>query len=541
MKRTYIQYLFSAIAIVLLTACSGSGFPYSWDETPEPPAPTPTLSVSPQSLSFNDVAGASRSVTVSANIEWSATSNQSWCTVSPDRGNGNGTLTITVSENTGTESRTATVTVSGDGVQPQTISVTQRGVAAPVPSLSVNTDRLSFSAAASQQTADVTANVHWTANSDQPWCTVSPASGNNNGTLTIAVLANTSVDTRTATITINGEGIESKTISVTQAGAAPTLTVNPGSHNMAATGGECTFNVESNTTWNVSKNDNWITLRSNSGSNNGAFTVAVAENATTDSRTATITVTAGGLTRNVTVTQAGATPASYGRFIYFVGSTDGWATFDQRLESDYENGRYTGLYTGFVYLADPSNWGLEFKFTADKGNWDAQINSTHFTTFSGDVAAGSDTNLKGTAGDGVYYIVLDRPAQTITATKIQYMNVVGDFCGWDLTDSRYRMTWDATNQCYVINSIQVTSNGWKFVANGNWNIGLGTADGTTNRLTINGDNLTQSGTVVKLYPTRVNSDNIYCTVETRSPDPNDNPTPGNPARRRLPSRGSTAR
>ncbi len=88
--------------------------------------PTNTLSVSPTSLSYT-VNGESKTVTVTCNTSWTATSSASWLTVSPASGSNNGTITARASANTAASQRTATITVSANGVTSQTISVTQTG------------------------------------------------------------------------------------------------------------------------------------------------------------------------------------------------------------------------------------------------------------------------------------------------------------------------------------------------------------------------------------------------------------------------------
>ena len=50
----------------------------------------------------------------------------------------------------------------------------------------------------------------------------------------------------------------------------------------------------------------WITVTPTSGSNDGTLTVTYQENTTTSERIGTITVTGGGITRTVTVTQSAA-------------------------------------------------------------------------------------------------------------------------------------------------------------------------------------------------------------------------------------------
>jgi hypothetical protein len=54
------------------------------------------------------------------------------------------------------------------------------------------------------------------------WATVSPTSGSNNGTITVSFQANTSTQSRSATLTITGCSI-SRTVTITQAGAASTI------------------------------------------------------------------------------------------------------------------------------------------------------------------------------------------------------------------------------------------------------------------------------------------------------------------------------
>lgn len=58
-------------------------------------------------------------------------------------------------------------------------------------------------------------------------------------------------------------------------------------------------------------------------------------------------------------------PVNYDPFIYFIGSTDGWGSNDQKLALvDDEK----GVYTGYVYIADPNGAGFEFKFQREQGN-----------------------------------------------------------------------------------------------------------------------------------------------------------------------------
>jgi len=199
-------------------------------------------------------------------------------------------------------------------------------------------------------------------------------------------------------------------------------------------------------------------------------------------------------------------PIDFQQFMYFIGATDGWSNAEQRLESP----NYDGIYTGYLYVTDPNGWGLEFKFQYEPGNWDKQVNSNNLNSVTGDFEKGGD-NIKATAGEGVYYVTLDLASGSLNAVRITNMNLVGDFNGWNAADDAQQMTWDAQNYCFVITGAGVTANGWKFTANNSWDINLG--GDSNDKLVANGNNLSSVGTTIKLYPTRKNSDNIYCTVE----------------------------
>ena len=146
----------------------------------------------------------------------------------------------------------------------------------------------------------------------------------------------------------------------------------------------------------------------------------------------------------------------FAQFVYFIGATDGWANAEQKLETT----SYDGVYTGYVYCADPNGWGNEFKFQRVAGSWDNEINSGTFTGgITGDFADGGG-NIKATAGEGVYFVTLDLAASTLNAVRINNMNLVGDFNGWNPGDDAQKMTWNATDFCFEATGATVNANGW---------------------------------------------------------------------------------
>lgn len=194
---------------------------------------------------------------------------------------------------------------------------------------------------------------------------------------------------------------------------------------------------------------------------------------------------------------------NYDPFIYFIGSTDGWKSSDQKLALVDEA---KGVYTGYVYVADPNGAGLQFKFQRVAGIWDNEINAGAFVNFGG-AATNENGNIGVNAGEGVYYFDVNLGEGTITATKVETMGIIGGFNNWG---GDAVMTWNAKEYCFEATNVGVTADGWKFRVNGGWDINLG---GSLNNLTAGGDNITVAGNTVKLYPTRKTNDNIYCTVE----------------------------
>jgi len=180
----------------------------------------------------------------------------------------------------------------------------------PTNNLTVSPTTLSFASGAASSAVAVTANVSWTVTDDQTWITATPVSGANNGSFTVSATANTGTTSRTGTVTVTGGGL-TRTVSVTQ--AAPTannLTLSQTSLSFASAAASSAVNVTANVSWTVTDDQTWLSASPTSGSNNGSFTVSATANTGTTSRTGTVTVTGGGLTRMVAVTQAGTTAST---------------------------------------------------------------------------------------------------------------------------------------------------------------------------------------------------------------------------------------
>jgi hypothetical protein len=150
----------------------------------------------------------------------------------------------------------------------------------------------------------VASNINWTASENESWLTIEPANGTNNGSITANFTENTSTSQRVGAITVAGAGL-TRTITITQAGVPITLTVTPSDRPVTYSAGSTTFSVTSNTSWSVTDNADWLTITPSSGSNNGTITANFLENASTNQKVGTLTISGGGITKAATVTQAG--------------------------------------------------------------------------------------------------------------------------------------------------------------------------------------------------------------------------------------------
>lgn len=266
--------------------------------TQEAAAPTCSLSALPATFNL-PAAGATANSNITSNCAWTAATAAGWIGFSTASGNGNGSVSFTVAANTGTTARNATITVTANGVSNE-IAVSQAGTTPTACTLSAQPASHNLPATAANVASTITSNCSWSAATAANWITLAPGSG----TLGITTQANAGTSARTATITVTANGVSSE-IAVSQAGTTPaacTLTAQPASHNLPATAANATTTIGSNCTWSASTAASWLTLATGSGS----LTVSAPANPSPTPRSASVLLTANGITTEVSVTQAGA-------------------------------------------------------------------------------------------------------------------------------------------------------------------------------------------------------------------------------------------
>jgi hypothetical protein len=176
------------------------------------------------------------SVTSPSGCAWTATTSAGWIHLPMASGSGSGTVELFLDANPSLSARTSTVVV-----QDQVFTLTEAGNATPSTPAVMSLDRITLNFAAlrtgaalsNQTSAQIvqllqtgTGTVTWTAMSNQPWLTVTPASGSGSAALSLAVKFDSSLPTSgtltgAITLTVTGAGNTVGPISVT-------LTVVPG-------------------------------------------------------------------------------------------------------------------------------------------------------------------------------------------------------------------------------------------------------------------------------------------------------------------------
>ncbi len=143
-----------------------------------------------------------------------------WITADPDTGTGDASVGLHFDANIDGISRNAEIRVEAAQYVHVIIPVTQQE--SPF-WLSVSETSLVLSDTANSSAVfNITSNTTWEVSSDQNWLFLSNTSGSGNGFIGIAALANTSDESRTATITITCNEVPVVIITVTQTGAIVT-------------------------------------------------------------------------------------------------------------------------------------------------------------------------------------------------------------------------------------------------------------------------------------------------------------------------------
>lgn len=273
-------------------------------------AKTNTLAVSTNSISATANQSTNKNFDITSNTKWTAKSDNSWVVLSIDSGTGNAKIYLTISANNDPTVRTATITISANGVTSQIVTLNQEGIGM---SMKVSSNTLSIGAANNSEASFViTTNTTWYVSNNQQWLSYyNKVTGNGSATVTIVANANNSITPRIDTIFVTGLGVPPLKVIVTQDGSGPTLSVSASNLKISAKANSTkTFDISSNSKWNISLDQNWLSANNNSGNGNATISLTAQENSSTVTRNCNVIVSVIGLSsKTITITQDASLPS----------------------------------------------------------------------------------------------------------------------------------------------------------------------------------------------------------------------------------------
>ena len=264
------------------------------------------LSVDQTSITIPDTGGYP-TVSLTANKPWTASSNQSWCKVSPSGGEGasSSRITITCDPNTTYDARTASVTFTC-AEKTVSVSVSQ----AINNGLLVSQTEYNITNAAQQLEIPVQANVKFSVEVDNgcnDWVKYNTTKGLSNSTVVLDIAKNEAYDGREGKVTIKqSDGNLSTTIVIKQ-GQLDGLFLTTSEYNLSNEKHTLTVEVKSNIEFEVKPEADWIKYVETKGLKTNQIILDIAENDTYDVREGKVTVKQknGDLTGTITVKQEG--------------------------------------------------------------------------------------------------------------------------------------------------------------------------------------------------------------------------------------------
>ncbi len=251
-----------------------------------------SFTVSPATISAIPYSGASYSITITANGNWSATTIPAWCSLSANGGaSGTSIITLTVSSNSGS-ARNDTLVFTCNGLS-RSVEVSQAADESEITPITLYPRIINIPSSGGSQEISIIYDGWWSLSFDGGvWGELSPysddpqhASGHGNTTLTLTAGPNTG-DARTAEIWACDDDCMSG--SVVQAGyyVQESGSISPSSLSLPFYENSTTVYVTSNVAWALSTNMNYVSLSPSSGMSGTSIpvTVTVGVNSSSSSR-----------------------------------------------------------------------------------------------------------------------------------------------------------------------------------------------------------------------------------------------------------------
>lgn len=326
-----MRYLSIIILVIFLWSCGSDGEEISNKE------PKVEIISSEKELMFMENGGTT-TIQFTSNVPWKATSNQSWCDVSPSSGEiGTNALNITVTANTEYEERNAVVYIEYANLR-KSIIVKQKQKDAIV----LSSSKIEMNVKGGDIQIDVKSNISFEyeiEESAKAWLTPKATSRNlTTSTLHFIVSENEDTEKRQGKI-IFRNGAISENIEVYQDGAIPTLILTQNEYIVADAGEEIKIELKSNVAYEMTlPNVDWITETQTRAMYTDTHYFVIAPNNNYDSREAYILFfnKENGISEKVIISQKQKDAIILANSEYTIGFEGGKLDFEVSTNMDFE-------------------------------------------------------------------------------------------------------------------------------------------------------------------------------------------------------------
>lgn len=279
---------------VVTVASNVSDWSRSFDITLTQTKATPYIKLNQSSLTVNGKSQ-KQTITLNSNVHYTSQSTAEWVSVIEQDSNH---IELLIQENTTGNARSGQVTLDANGIS-AVLSVVQRAA-----NITSTTESLEFTYEAATANIEVESEASWKAVASD-WIGLSPSSGTaGKSSMRIDVPKNASAKPRDGYVYLTIDDINRVEIPIIQGGI--TFDISTGKIEYDSFGGSKSFEISSNSSWQITSCPEWIDLSAKDGVGNAKINASVKENNSTTQLTGKIELSTidNVITRTINVSQA---------------------------------------------------------------------------------------------------------------------------------------------------------------------------------------------------------------------------------------------
>ena len=253
-------------------------------------------------IDFDNKAGSRTYTYGTVQEDYSVKSDAGWLTISKNKENAvDVTISVAANENDDDRTSNAYVYLGSTNSIKYLFTVSQKGNM-----LTINPETILVDANGGNYNIEVSSETSWTARNENDWITVQK----NVNSCSVSISENNSLDTRSGSIAFNrldsNGDIIGRTVLLTVNQAGRTISPDSEILQFGAESSSQNLNIESDASWTLTSNENWINLSHAEGFGDGTVVVTVDDNTTSSSRVGTLMLNCLGKTIEISVVQESA-------------------------------------------------------------------------------------------------------------------------------------------------------------------------------------------------------------------------------------------